>query len=661
VDPGDHVTYVIEYDNSPNFDYVHDVVLTDYLDSDTDYISASGGGLYDPGTHSVTWNLGTLGPGDAGSFDLTVEVAFSTSPGAQLENRCEIVCDEADPAVVTEYTGVCPETYAPLGLAKGDRLHGGCVEAGANINYWIPYDNDANEYTVYNVMLTDYLPEEGEYVSCTGGGTYDPGSHAVVWNLGILAAGQNGEVDLLMNVDEGTLPGTIVSNTCEIVADQTPTAEATKETEVCTPGYSSPELVKTSSVGTGCALQGDTVAYVIVYDNSPNALDIHSVVLVDELHANTVYVSSSGGGVYDGVQHRVTWDLGTVGGGVIDSVEVAVEIDSLVAGGQVIANMCRLSCDEIPSVESGESFEICPSGLRPLTLDKSASFPGECVAKGSNITYTLSYGNPNPDDVVDVVMSDYLPEATSFVAATGGGAYEPGTHTVTWDIGIIPGEASGEVQLVVHVPANAVSWSVVRNECSIAGSETGTTQAATSSTVCGGQGNASGQVAIHVVEHASRTCTKSFPVMTGCADIEYTEPSGDVDAFPVFFDLVEYQGFDYGLTWPGTYTCAFTSCSDLTIGSIVNPGDGISHAWYVCQPGPVAVTGWGWISEPGPASICAVAHPEANAIVIGDCSGGLSQPMVAYCAGIAGAHGDDPCHTTEVQSTTWGEIKSMFR
>jgi hypothetical protein len=47
--------------------------------------------------------------------------------------------------------------------------------------------------------------------------------------------------------------------------------------------------------------------------------------------------------------------------------------------------------------------------------------------------------------------------------------------------------------------------------------------------------------------------------------------------------------------------------------------------------------------------------------VIGDCSAGLSQPEVIFCAGIAGALGDDPCLTTSIRPTTWGGIKAMYK
>ena len=167
-----------------------------------------------------------------------------------------------------------------------------------------------------------------------------------------------------------------------------------------------------------------------------------------------------------------------------------------------------------------------------------------------------------------------------------------------------------------------------------------------------------GKVGVHVIPHGSRSCIKAFPVVTGCGDMITTEPGPDADAFPVFFDLVEYQGFDYGLSWPGMYSCVFTSCSDLTIGGVVWPGDGVSHAWYVCQPGPVAMPGWGWVYDFG--MVCIVPSPTAG-LNIGDCSGGLDDPICLFCAGIGGYIGDDPCWPTGAEQSTWGNIKSMFR
>jgi hypothetical protein len=160
--------------------------------------------------------------------------------------------------------------------------------------------------------------------------------------------------------------------------------------------------------------------------------------------------------------------------------------------------------------------------------------------------------------------------------------------------------------------------------------------------------NPAAKVAVHVEAYASRSCTKAatMPVINTCANIQYTYAGYNVDAFPVFFDMTEYQGFDYGMTWEGGVSGVFTSCSDLTIGGIANSGDGIAHAWYTCRPSWVAIPGWLWRYSYG--LIWVVEHPDAGGIVIGDCATPAGKdtldPIVdGYCAGTHGKEGCDPC------------------
>ena len=62
-------------------------------------------------------------------------------------------------------------------------------------------------------------------------------------------------------------------------------------------------------------------------------------------------------------------------------------------------------------------------------------------------------------------------------------------------------------------------------------------------TACYGGANENAKAAIHVLAHdPDLTCSRNFPVIALCDEIVTTyEGCGDVDFFPVFFDLVEYQ------------------------------------------------------------------------------------------------------------------------
>ena len=116
----------------------------------------------------------------------------------------------------------------------------------------------------------------------------------------------------------------------------------------------------------------------------------------------------------------------------------------------------------------------------PLNLSKEDGLddknPDDCVPVGGTIIYDICYDNTlNLGNVTEVTMVDKLPPEVIFVSATGGGIYNPGAHTVTWDIGSLPaGDAGACVQLVVQVELGTTPGSILVNACTINGAEPGT-------------------------------------------------------------------------------------------------------------------------------------------------------------------------------------------
>jgi len=162
--------------------------------------------------------------------------------------------------------------------------------------------------------------------------------------------------------------------------------------------------------------------------------------------------------------------------------------------------------------------------------------------------------------------------------------------------------------------------------------------------LCWAGDNSAAKVAVHVKVHNAKQTCQSLPSISECSDITITYEGSDFDFFPVFFNLTEYVGVEYGVTWPSwSYSCAFTSCSDLVIGSIEWPGDGISQAWTECQYGAVAIPGWGWLYADSAGLVSIVEHPRSEVIKVLDCNGGIDGPMDSFRAGVYGATGDDPC------------------
>jgi hypothetical protein len=177
--------------------------------------------------------------------------------------------------------------------------------------------------------------------------------------------------------------------------------------------------------------------------------------------------------------------------------------------------------------------------------------------------------------------------------------------------------------------------------------------------------NPGAKCAVHVQAHNAKQTCDNLPVILDCTDIVTTYAGCNLDAFPVFFSLVAWIGFEYGMCWAPVEcfsSCTFTSCSPLTIGDIKWSGDGISQTWYDCSYAWSAVPGWGWLYAYCPGHICICPHPTSGIIWVLDCEmpGGTDWPICNFCAGVCGAFGDDPCDPTGVEPSTWGGIKSMF-
>jgi hypothetical protein len=176
---------------------------------------------------------------------------------------------------------------------------------------------------------------------------------------------------------------------------------------------------------------------------------------------------------------------------------------------------------------------------------------------------------------------------------------------------------------------------------------------------------------IHVRPHNAKAgCSVSI---TGCGDIVMTELGDNFDAFPVFYDLVEFKGCEYGVIWPTwTYGADFTNCADLIIGGITNPGDGVSHSWLACQTSSVCIPAYLWLYADGPGQVCITGRPDhptkpGTAFVL-DCDEGLDVLIGWGCAGVYGGTPDpasgDACAELPppaTEPTTWGGIKTLFQ
>jgi uncharacterized repeat protein (TIGR01451 family) len=83
---GENITYNILVANTSS-QTLSQVKVTDELPPQVSFVSADNGGVYNPGTGVVTWELGTFNPGDWKSLTLVVKVDSSTPDGTIIHNK----------------------------------------------------------------------------------------------------------------------------------------------------------------------------------------------------------------------------------------------------------------------------------------------------------------------------------------------------------------------------------------------------------------------------------------------------------------------------------------------------------------------------------------------------------------------------------------------
>jgi uncharacterized repeat protein (TIGR01451 family) len=234
-----------------------------------------------------------------------------------------------------------------------------------------------------------------------------------------------------------------------------------------------------------CVNRGANINYTICYNNTRNDFAVHNVVITDNLSANVSFVSATGDGVYDADDHAVVWDIGTVEAGAATvHLYLVVKVNTTAPVNSTIDDECTIDGDETgPSTVYVETL-VCEAVV-PLGLEKADNVE-DCVWPGENINYQICYDNlGNAIDVHNVTLTDILSNQVDFVSATGGGVYNAGTRTVTWNLGTVLAGAEQEcVGLVVKVHSDTTAF-YITNYCTISGSEEGTSNEASVTTdVC---------------------------------------------------------------------------------------------------------------------------------------------------------------------------------
>ncbi|HEX5039471.1 MAG TPA: hypothetical protein VFW95_05005 [Candidatus Limnocylindria bacterium] len=380
-----------------------------------------------PGTATIIVSYLTS-EADCGTLVNNVEVSASNEPAAVIGADNEASADITVECPGLNHTKVADATPIDAG-----------EEASFTIRLWNTGPGDA-----LDVELHDDLP---------AGLTWDfeiVNNPASAEDCAIASSlGQGGEVQMSIDCEFGTL-GVTTEATGIVIrvfadTDRTDCGVLLNSSEASASNFAEP-LIRQASIEVKCptieldkendadgpVLPGTTVGYTltVTVDDGP-AKDVE---VVDELPDGIVNPSNiSDGGVYDSVEHAITWTLGDLGDGTYILTYDAVVADDVENGAELVnvagATSPNSQCPDLetlgPECEDDSTVIVRVPSLvidkvadtEVITISGPANAP---VASPSVVTWTLTYTLAN-GPVTNAVISDPVPDGFEFLDASDGG------------------------------------------------------------------------------------------------------------------------------------------------------------------------------------------------------------------------------------------------
>jgi len=503
VAPGATLIYTIRVRNLSVANSATDVVVSDLLPDGVTYVSDDSPNGCDPSVGDPSTricSLGTLAPGADITFHITVAVDPGADDGDVLMNMVAVTADQPDTnpannqdAVVTtvDDDGGTGGPSADLAISKVASQP--TVMAGEMLVYTITVQN-LGPSLVPQVIVTDTLPVGITYLSDTSapggvsGCTQGPPLR-LVCPLGMLASGGTRTFAIMVQVDAGVAPGSVLVNTAVVgqpgasplALDVDGSAVASPMQEpIPDPNLGNNTATATVNVATQAdlALEKDTLnlnpaagsvfAFELRIKNAGPS-DALGVALTDVLPAGLTYVSATAPCDTTGLP-ELSCALGTITAGATRIVTLTVQVGAGVSPGTTLTNEAEVASptpDPDLSDNEDDASVIVADGTgmgADLLITKNASdttpTPGEVV------TFTIRVINNGPETAQSVVVTDTLPAGLTYLSNSDS-CSTAALPTVVCTLNQIASGVAIEFELIAQVGAGVPGGTTITNVASV--------------------------------------------------------------------------------------------------------------------------------------------------------------------------------------------------
>lgn len=456
---GDIITYQIVYKNPADDERV--ATITDKLPDGVMFVAAANQGSYDvenaqfvdtegkctykydADTNTIVWTTPTAAKcQEMVSVDVRI---LDSAKGTILRNTASVYIPDA-----TKQTNevVNPVVKNPVKTAADDKeqdLNGNLVTVGQEFTYAVTIENPAEESK--EGYITDVLPSQVDFVSCTEGGIYDEKTHSVMWKKMALKSLEKRTVKIRVKVNE-TAKNTTIENNAVFRID-----EASVSTDLRDGGDGGPKSYvsvkevldkKGNDINTHIVASGSTILYKISYKNVTDKEKYFTI--VDEIPQGEEVVEIGDGGFIckrplDGFSSENLTD-NTVGwqfyvpagqeGFVTVTTKVTATKECKLKNHATIRIVESENAKDAFVMDTNEVVNpVIPYPVKMVFNEAGREITDKMVTTSDVLTYKITYRNPADEDKLATII-DILPEEVEFVSSDDGGVYDSGSHTVKW-------------------------------------------------------------------------------------------------------------------------------------------------------------------------------------------------------------------------------------
>ena len=610
--------YTLGYSNDSAVQ-VTNAQIVDPLPADTQFVGCTGGASCAFSSGSVTWQLGTLLPGQSGTVELRLTVN-TNYPSSSLQNTASLSALAPGNVPVNRTATATVAVNVPVPAFTLDKV-GSAVQVapGSNYTWTISYQNFGSG-SASGVVLTDALPDGFSFVSCdVAGSHFSSCAHAdgnLTFGPAVIPAGGSGSVSISVLVapapfsyanparNEAQINWTGALSPVDATADVGVTGQSCRLINYLHQGnLLDSQAPPVAQAGVKLDLYGANTA---VFTTAPFA---SALPLADRVLSLKAFIDAKTASAdLDILVERI------LVGGAVQAITTfnanpptapqiyqfvtpafASNTADLAAGerlrltfvgtGNNISNRIELFFDGTQVFNGSSTYtdsltSVCSTvGAAALSLNKQVDEP-HLLAAPATLAYTLAFANIGGVATAGAQIVDVLPANTSLVSAELNGVpVVPSVsgQTVTMDVnsagqaaGVVAAGASGTV--VLHIAVDASASGTLINHATASAS--GVTPVSDSASTVIGSFSSGGSPALSLSKSVDVTSIGAGDVVTYRLTVVNTG-NGDATNVSVTDDFPEQAYFQYlDCTVTAPDTCGESPAGTLawTVGTL-SPGE----------------------------------------------------------------------------------------